>query len=418
MDTEIKERPHHPTSPSTLESLEACPCYKSRQPKKLHERTIAGTRSHGAAEKETDDERISDEDSAAVAQCLEHVAMRKQQLIEEAVEARYKRDEPQNPAHPADFEMQVLDINECYLRIDDRIYDDGTVATTAGYLDKLLLSWDQKKAVILDYKYGIWPVTHAEENLQGIAYALGVFHHYPKVQEVYVDFLQPHVTERPITYSKIARQEIPMHYARVCATVARAREARAKGDFSMAAPYSPVCGFCEHLGKCDKALNLFLQIGKKFHPLEMPDSITPTQIMDPNQTKLALQLASIVSVWAKAFKSVLSDRVLRGDAPVPIGFSLQTTEKRELVDLKKYREAALDYITAAEFASTLDTTFGAVEGLIAEKAPRGQKQAWVEKFKKQVEELGAVVKQPPFTFLKARPSVKSDENAENTNIQK
>lgn len=403
-DIEKQERPHHPFSPSSLESLEACPVFKSRQLAKQHERTIAGTRSHNSAEAEQDDTRISDEDAAAVAQCLDHVAQRKQALIEEACTARYNAAHKSTaPATPEMFEANVVELNECYLRIDDRLYDDGTTATTAGYLDKLLLSWDRKKAVLIDYKYGYWKISKAGENLQGLAYALGVFHTYPTITEVTIDFLQPHCAEQPITSALIKKSDIQEHYFHICAVVARAREARATGDFSMARPHAPVCCFCEHLGRCSKALEIAIKVGQKFYPLEIPESITPTQVMDPNQTGLAMRLKTVVSVWAKAFGSVLSDRVLRGDAECPIGYSIVTTQKREMVDLEAYRKEALKHLSAKEFAATLETTFGAVETLISEKAPRGMKKATIEAFQKAVEAAGAVRKTEPFSFLKANP---------------
>lgn len=397
-EIEKQERPHHPFSPSSLESLEVCPVFKSKQLVKLHERTIAGTRSHNSAEKQEDDSRISDDDAAAVAQCLEHVAKRKQAFIEEACTARYAAVDAGGfeLCGAEHFEAKVVELNECYLAVDDQ-------DTTAGYLDKLLLSYDRKRAVIADYKFGVWKITKAEDNLQGIAYALGVFHQYPTVEEIIVDFLQPHCAAQPITSALFKRNEITQHYFRICAVVARAKEARAKQDFSMAQPHAPVCSFCEHLGRCSKALEVALKVGNKFYPLEIPDSITPTQVLDPNQTGMAMRLAQVVATWAKAFKGVLGDRVLRGDAPTPVGYSVVTQQRRELVNLEVFRKEALKYISAKQFASTLETTFGAVETLIAETAPRGHKKSMVEQFQKAVEATGAVVKSEPYSFLKANP---------------
>src|SRR5688572_24995158 len=64
-----EERVHHPYSPSTLQSIEACPCYKSRPSQ--HVRTIIGTLAHKATETRRDDDRLDDDDASAVAQCLD-----------------------------------------------------------------------------------------------------------------------------------------------------------------------------------------------------------------------------------------------------------------------------------------------------------------------------------------------------------
>jgi hypothetical protein len=45
--------------------------------------------------------------------------------------------------------------------------------------------------------------------------------------------------------------------------------------------------------------------------------------------------------------------------------------------------------------------FGAVESAIKEKSPRGSKQAAVDAFSKTAEDIGAVVRGQPYTFLKA-----------------
>src|SRR6266705_1203291 len=69
-----ESRTHHPYSPSTLQSLEACPCYQSRENK--HARTIIGTISHNVAETGVDDARLDDDDAAAVAECLDFYEQR------------------------------------------------------------------------------------------------------------------------------------------------------------------------------------------------------------------------------------------------------------------------------------------------------------------------------------------------------
>jgi hypothetical protein len=75
--------------------------------------------------------------------------------------------------------------------------------------------------------------------------------------------------------------------------------------------------------------------------------------------------------------------------------------KREIVDQAKLKTVALRYITDAEWQSTLDTSFGAIEDLISEKAPRGQKEATVLEFRNAILEIGAVRMGDKFSFLRA-----------------
>jgi len=354
--------------------------FKSRQAKKLHERTIAGTKSHNMLDKETDDLTVSDEDAEAVAECHDYVFKLKETRISEA--------------------GAVLEINEPYLPIDDLVFDDAQ-STTAGYADKVLLSWDKKKADVTDYKFGRWPVTEAEKNLQGLAYSLGTMFKFRTVDDVWIHFLQPHL--KYITVAHVSRLDIPRIYARICTVVARAREARKANRFDNLQPYAPVCGFCDHLGRCESATKMFIEIGHKFSPLEVPADITPTQIYNERDTAMAMKLTTIVSSWATAFRRVITDRVLRGDADEPNGFELTTTQKRQLKDLTAYRKIALKYITKAQWDSTLDTTFGAVEDLVSEAAPRGHKERILNVFKEETLKSGCVELSDPITFLKAKP---------------
>lgn len=413
---ETQTRAHHPYSPSSLQSIEACPLFRSRQNVKEHARTTAGTRAHNSADTETDDERLSDEDAAAVAECLDYVAKLKDDFILVAKTKRLELEAVKCEGgtrvqfSPQDFEGKVLEINEPYLPIDDLIFPDCT-STTAGYADKLIFSWDCKHVHVADYKFGLWPVTEAATNLQGLAYALGVFKKWKTVEQVTIHFLQPLLGK--ITVATIYRKDIPEHYFRICAVVAKARVAReqlarelAAGQtptYEQAQCWAPVCSFCDHLGKCTKALGVAIKVGQKFYPLDIPENITPTAVLDPHNTELAMRLSMTVAAWAKAFRTTITDRVLRGDADVPAGFKIVSQSKRELVDMEGYRKLAIKIIGAKAFAETLQTTFGAVEDLIAEKAPRGLKKKVVEQFQKETEESGAVKRGLPVSFLKAIP---------------
>lgn len=391
------ERVHHPFSASKLQSLEACPCYEGKDSK--HERTIAGTRAHSVTETGQDDHRLSDDDVSAAAECMDFYESRRRLMEEERIRRRdvFWSDKPEIEK---DGWPEIIELKETYLTVDDEQFDD-CVATSAGYVDRALIAHDQRTAELFDWKFGMWPVENAANNLQGIDYSLGLFRLYPTLESIRFWFKQPLLNI--INEATFTRAQVPDLYLRVQTVVARAREARRLGDFSLAKPFTPVCNFCANLGKCPKVLDFALNIAKKFHPVGIPEHVTPSLVLDPRQTRLAMDLASIMKVWSEAFRARITDRVIRREAECPEGFVIQSrTGNREVVDRDKYKSAALTYLTEAEYNATLEVSLGAVEELIKDKAPRGLKTAHVEQFKKVLEESGATKKGTPYSFLQAK----------------
>lgn len=384
-----EERVHHDYSPSTLQSLEACPCWIGKQSENPHPRTVIGTLSHTVTETGEDDPKLADEDIEKVAECIDFFESRKRLAIEAAERSGLTA-------------AAVTEIKETYLPIDDLEFTDGdkkVKATTAGYIDCGILTHDKTYGEFFDWKFGMWPVEKAENNLQGIAYVLGAFRMFPQLQTVRFWFKQPNIGV--LTSHEFKRENIGSLYLRVQVVVARARKARGLKDFSMATPMIPACNFCALIGECPKVTEFACKVGSKFYPLEIPSSITPSEVHNPHDTRLGLALAGVLAVWASAFKGVITDRVLRGDAPVPKGFAITQRTPREIVNEEKYKESALKRLTEAEYNGTLKPSFTKVEKKISEKAPRGQKSAEVEAFAAEIELNGAVKRGDSFSFLRA-----------------
>lgn len=416
--TVAEERVHHPYSPSTLQSLEACPCYQSRPSQ--HVRTIIGTLAHKATETRVDDAQLDDDDASAVAQCLDFYDRRRREMEQRrfhAVEARtielWGTVDSQEPCigkpgigtdARARAEQQVPPVKELletYLSVDNCIFDDAK-ATTAGYVDRVIISHDRKSAELFDWKFGLWPIEKAENNLQGIAYVLGLFREYPSIESAKFFFKQPLLDD--IQEATFTRADVAALYLRVQVVVAQAREARrlmALNDWSKARPMVPACNFCAHLGRCPKVIEIACKVGSKFFPLEIPENITPTMVLSKESTTLAIRLSQVLATWAKAFRAVLTDRVIRRDALPPDGFTLTSRSEREIVDSAKYKAIALDYLTESEYSALLDISLTAVEKEISKKAERGQKTATVDEFKKKLEDSGAIKHGDAYAFLKA-----------------
>jgi len=366
----IAERKHHRFSPSTLQNREACPCYESSG--EANEAAIEGTIAHSAVESGKDDSRLSDGHAAMVAECLDFVQQRKNLFFDGGTE-----------------------IKEVYLPVDD-------LDTTAGYVDHVLMNPTQTYAELIDWKFGRWPVEPAPNNLQGIAYALGLFHTYPTLQQIRFFFKQPAL--ELITDVIWTRSDIPRLYARVRATVEKAKIAAAqvaKGDFSMARPMIPACNFCSNIGACTKVTDLVCKVGSKYFPIEIPEDITPTKIHSAADTTLGLRLAQVVKVWADGYRRLATNRIVEGTVPIPEGFMLVSQTRRAIIDDVAFEKVALQYLTQDEYNDTKKILFGAVEKAIMLKAERGHKKASVEKFAEHLASAGATDESQPYTFLKA-----------------
>ena len=385
-------RAHHPYSPSTLQATECCPHYQSKQSDKPHIRTTAGTQAHGVVESGEDNQELGDDDAVAAAECLDFAESRRKLLQEEA-----DRQFRETPGALSEF-FQVKELKEVYLPIDDLVFSDCE-STTAGYTDLVLLSHDGSYAEGFDWKFGFWPVEGAENNLQVIAYSLGLFHRYPKLRLVRFWIKQPHLDV--VNSGLFKRENIPALYLRIQTVVARARRARESKSWDAANPTVPNCNFCAHLGECEKVCQFACKVGRKFHPVEIPEEINPGMLQEPEQAALGLRLAAVLKIWAEAFRRQITEKILRREMALPDGQKIQTMQKRQLVSMDELRKVALRYLTQAEYESTLEATFGSLEKLIQDRAPRGQKKATVESFQNELMQVGAVKLGDEFSFLRA-----------------
>ena len=398
-------RPHHPYSPSTLQNMEACPCYQSRDSD--NERSIAGTKAHGVVETGEDNKSLSDEDAIAAAECIEFREERRAALAIAGHDAYVVACRAKTDTHEDDYKVQQL--QEVYLPIDDCVFNDCK-ATTAGYVDNAFLIRAFCYGELHDWKFGMWAVEDADKNLQGIAYALGLFKKYPWLRAVRFFFKQPHLDH--LTEALFTRDMVAGFYLRIQTVVARARKARgqmAKGEWSMASPYVPVCNFCKHIADCPLHLENALKIAKKFHPLEYPELLDTHDNMDEHQSGLAMMLSSVVKIWADGFRQRTTDRVLRGECVIPEGYVIaQGGGRRAIADMKKFTDVALKYLTPEELSKGADYTFKPLEDAITDKTPRGKKTKVLEQFQKECTETGAVKPGDKYTFLR----VKADKPAE------
>ena len=391
-------RVHHPYSPSTLQYREACPKFSPTNSD--NEASKAGTRQHDAVDSQTDNELLKDHQAMAVVECIAYA---------ESVAKMYPGGTILKEVYlPIDDEMIESPVWEKMRTPKGDIIDGHRwfKGTTAGYLDFAVVSADETAAEIIDYKFGQHAVEPAENNLQGIAYMLGLKKRFPKLQTCVVQFVMPHRDEIDKETFFLTDENVTRFHARVKTVVARAIEAaKSPDDFSTANPNLGACLFCSLIGKCPKVAGAILKIGQKFAPLQIPENVSPTMILDPVDTALGIKVAQIAEVWAKAFRSRATEKAITDENFVPEGYVLVSSQRRTVVDAKKLADIAkqcLPVERAGEVEKLFDIPIGAVEELISIAAPRGQKTKAVEAFGEKLVAEKAVEVGLPFAFLKQK----------------
>jgi uncharacterized protein DUF2800 len=378
------ERAHHPFSPSTLQARESCPHYTPAQGNSAA--SLAGTRQHDAVENEQDSEMLADHEALAVAECL-----------------GYADNIAKNYPGATILKEEYFPIDDEILEFDDGVIVDATVGTTAGYPDYVILSADKKTAEILDWKFGKQPVEDAENNLQGIAYMLGVKFRFPEVERCTVHFVMPHqdsVDRHTFELTPELRDNL---YLRVRTIVQRAKFAQSLNDFSLARPSTSACMFCALVGKCSKVTELVLNIGKKFSPMQIPETISPNMVSDPADTSVGLKVAQVVTAWAKGYRAMVIERATTDPDFMPAGYKLIPMQRRDVVDALAIVELAKKLLPAdkqAEVDKLLDVPITKVEELIQLVTPRGKKTKAVEAFGEELAKSGAVKLGKPYTILR------------------
>lgn len=405
------ERVHHPYSPSSLQSREACPKFQNRN--STNEAAVFGSIQHDAVERGADDNRLSDDRASAVASCM---------IFCDERASHYPGGTILKEVYlPIDNEVIVI-TRRTVQRFDIHT-DDGQVSpgfrgeppthtvfegTTAGYLDFAVISADETEADIVDYKFGRNAVTSAEDNLQGIAYMLGLKKMFPKLLKCRVSFIQPHIDE--MSEHSFGLHNTDEFFLRIRTVVGRSiAAAKDPQDFSMARPNVGTCLFCALVGKCPAVAALALKTSAKYKPLAIPENVNPTTLNNPADVDMGLRLADVMKVWAEAFRRQATEKTIENMDFVPSGYILVTTQKRKLIDPRKFANMAKEFLPDAvkgEVEKLFDIPMGPVEELISAAAPRGTKERTVEEFSQRAKDAGIVELGNPFAFL--RQSTKKD----------
>lgn len=382
-DTQV--RGHHPDSPSSLQASEACPHFANEQ--RADTRAAdAGTLQHKAAE--TRDLSILDhEDQAnAVRRCL---------ALEDRITGELLGLTGQ----------QATIVREEYLSVSPGEKTEGWDGITGGYPDVLLLS--SNLAVLLDWKFGQQFVTPTAENLQGIAYALGVFEKYKHVDEVRVIFHHPYLeVEAPLPeYDHVfSRSQAPELELRIRTVIARKHEA-SKAGFAGPIPPSPrtnLCLWCAKKATCPALAGLAVKISEKYSEVTAPSAVRIAELRKPEDYSAAFRAANLLESWAKDVKRRCVDAAMTEDVSIP-GYELVRRQERKIQSVSVVRDHAIRAgLTLAEFEECVTLPITKVEDRIADKvkAAGGKAAPKIREFQEHLVEAGAVTMADGYVYLK------------------
>lgn len=377
-DIDHGSRGHHPYSPSSLQPREYCAGYKGEDGNS--EASLRGTRLHEHVE-QRNLEGLDDDELVGVQFCLNYL----DDLLARMPGGQF--------------------LPENRWSVDDE-------ETTAGFADVVIVSADRKKAIVADWKMGNHGVEDAESNLQGWAYALGVLHKFPTLEEIEIHFILP-FQDKKSHYATFTKEDFGSMLLRVKTVVARAKEAAA--TFAQGITPASVrpsvsnCLFCARKATCQALHTLVLAPGKKYADMEVPAHLNPAYLTDPVEAGKALRFLQVAEAAFKAARSGITDRVLASEDFLPDGYQLVTTVRRSITDKKGFYDTCIQYgLTPEEVMQTCDFSFGPVEKIISAKAARGKKSEAVEEFALLLKENNAVKDSDPIPSLRQKKTKEID----------
>lgn len=344
-------RPHAKYGPSSLKMYESCSSYQPRGG--TNPIAEAGTRIHGAVEKE-DPTSLVDEVERSLAEWalsfLAHVRGEKSASSNLVAEHKEIFLEMQLGDHSTYGTCDVLDL-----------YSDGT-------------------GVLLDWKFGFGGVDDAEVNSQVQAYAYGAFQKFPDLNELACYLVLPRRKE--ITHAIYKRSDMDRIRLRLGTIIARAM---------LAEEYNPtegVCDYCANQGRCKALAEKALILGKKAG-FEVPATLSLNGT--PKEKGQLNKLAQLMEGWAGEVKKELLRQALEEGAEVS-GYKLdQRRTPRAISEPLLGYEAVKDLVSIEEYLlACRSVSVPELEKFVAERAPRGHKQESKMHLEDKLREAGAL----------------------------
>jgi len=271
---------------------------------------------------------------------------------------------------------------------------DGT--STYGTCDRLTVSKDGSYAVLADYKTGISTIDKPHENMQAIAYTIGVFQKFPDLQKITFSFYVPQRHSTPLSgdFDRSELNDLIDMLSNVIKEGERVRPMWGGGQCPPVGECNPTqnCRFCKHEDRCPALGGLVLDVASNLKRKDFTN-IDIEAVDDPASVEELWNISKIVEAWAKRLRSRAMEMAHDGAEFPNLKLSSMGAPSK-VVDNHKFIEIASDM--GVETDELLDiATFAVTKtaklvGSTADKGEKGQKSA---EFLDACKDAGALEKQ-------------------------
>lgn len=325
---------HHKYGPSGLASFERCPQFVKREEGEggAHPVAVEGTMLHSKVELR-DVTNLTKDQTTMVENSLAYM--------------------DQLTADADSVEQEIM------LEICKK--DDGTFVSF-GTTDLIAHWFEQKKAKMIDWKFGWNTVTHPKDNLQVVCYVVGFFEKYD-----YCDEIEAHIYMSRYgsgEFHTFKRSDLDDLKLRILTVVDRVESN---------APHTPstqACLYCDIKGTCPAVAGHALALVE-----EKPFDITKMagEITDPAQMAKVLQAVELLAPWCDEVKKKAKEMVLGGQ-PVA-GYDVrERASSPSLGSPSAIYETVQNDMTIDEFTEACDVKLTKLKKVVGDKAPRGSKK--------------------------------------------
>jgi hypothetical protein len=184
---------------------------------------------------------------------------------------------------------------------------------------------------------------------------------------------------------------------------AQAPAAAVKADPQATAGCNPTvsgCLFCGSKGYCAALAKFALKVGHKYSPVQVPENVTPSLLVESKHAKQSMEVAQLLEAWGKAVRAQITARAIEDDAWLPDGYRLRTRATNEVVSsrgvLKLAREAG---VKGKALAECLDVRLTPLNQAIRDLAERGQKTEAEDTFRERMVTEKVLEQKTPSYFL-------------------
>lgn len=239
-------------------------------------------------------------------------------------------------------------------------------STTFGTADLVALWRD--KAFIGDAKFGRTAVTRAEENLQGWAYAIGLFEKHSELEDITVMFVQPRL-DMVTSYTFNRKKDFARIKSRVDKIIQNATAARKSKKKDFYSPNEISCLYCGQRASCPAVTKLVTPIAKASDTTlakTVPQLIDPKKLTTPVLRAKGETTRRILEKWCEAVKKWCDEvkehnvsAVVSGEE-VP-GYSIRYRKNpRKILNIDAAYEAVKDKMNREEFEKLCTVSISAL----------------------------------------------------------